>query len=181
MNALLVLYLFYFISRHHRDDDVPISLICSSKSSWLRLFLVCHQAVGRRSIHLLLLLRACHRWTPLKCGCRFNIIISFASWLQTQSGGTLIYPEMHFSPSWEGPTHIDLKSKCVVFFPLWPWKQPLCASLFKMGIKFPNLGPNQRLHTSKWLDQQRSPQSANNRAGGGWNKALLSLSCPNSF
>lgn len=42
----------------------------------------------------------------------------------------------------------------MIFF-FWPWKQPLCASVFKMGIKFPNLCPNQRLLTSKWLDQRR--------------------------
>lgn len=129
MNAVLVLYLFYFISRHHRDNDVPISVICSSKSSWVRLFLVCHQAVRRPSIHLLLLLHACHRWTPHNCGCRFNIIISFASWLLTQSGGTLTYPEMDFSPSWEGPIWIDLKSKCVFFCFMAMKTTPLCQPL----------------------------------------------------
>lgn len=49
----------------------------------------------------------------------------------------------------------------------------MCASSFRMGIKFPNLCPNQRLHTSKSLDQQRYMQSTNARAGGRKKKALL--------
>lgn len=53
-----------------------------------------------------------------------------------------------------------------------------------MGIKFPNLCPNQRLHTSKWLDQQRYMQRTNARAGGRKKqnkKGLLSLCCLNQF
>lgn len=122
--------LLHFISRHHRDDDVPISVICSGKSSWLRLLLVCHHAVWRLSIHLLLLLDACHCRTPLNCERGVNIIISLASFLintlqthwHTQRWCTSL-------PAKKAPSGISHWFLVKVIF-LWSWKQPLCASFF---------------------------------------------------
>lgn len=80
-HSVLALHLLHFIWRHHRDDDVPVPVICSGKSSWLRLLLVCHHLAWQLSTHLLLVLDACHCRTPLNCECEsgVNIIISLAS------------------------------------------------------------------------------------------------------
>lgn len=77
--SVLLLHLLHLISKHHRDDDVPV--IYAGKSSWLRLLLVCHHAVWQLSIHLLLQPDACHGRAPLNCERGVNIIISFASGL----------------------------------------------------------------------------------------------------
>lgn len=60
--SILGLHLFHFVLRLHKDDNVPVSVICSCESSWVRLLLVSHRA-ARRLSYLLLLLDSW--WTPL--------------------------------------------------------------------------------------------------------------------